>query len=468
MTATSESSQLSAATRMMRMRSRWLRWLALLTAIGSLVMLVMAMITDAHVRVPLVVRWGIVIAVTIVMHAASRWRTASGTRLGGGVYVLLQLVWVFQGGSASKSGMSLTLVYAMHLLVPIITGGILLGSAWLLVIVPAVAVTMIVLVSHAEQMPWNPVLLSVAVSTLFIGMLIGLLLRIYERTLQDRYVAQATFEDRLRARTDTLTTALRAKDALLTTTSHELRTPLNAILGLAELNRDALAHPERLSFDQQRQNLDRIVWNADHLRCLINDILDLANIRAGAPLPLKHMPVPLTHLLTVVVSATSGLAEAKGLTMRFMPGMADAVVYGDSRRIRQVVINVLNNAVKFTPSGGITISYTVDHEYATIAVADTGIGIAPDQHRTVFLPFSQITPVHDDSREAGTGLGLAIADCLVALHGGSMWLDSTPGIGTTVFFTLPLMHRIQLPALVDAPTVITSVSPHRERGPVVL
>jgi signal transduction histidine kinase/DNA-binding LacI/PurR family transcriptional regulator/CheY-like chemotaxis protein len=270
----------------------------------------------------------------------------------------------------------------------------------------------------------------------------------------------------LRAMNNDLGTAKRAaeeanrlKTQFLANMSHELRTPLNSIINFAKLiGRENFG---TLS-DTQRDFQRRIVDNGEHLLGLINDILDLAKIEAGR-MELFCEEIPLQPLLHGVMSTAIGLTKDKGLDLTLEVPEDLPPVMIDKTRVRQVLLNLLSNAAKFTNEGSITLTAERHERMVLIAVRDTGIGIGAEHHTLVFEEFRQVQG--DLTREyQGTGLGLPICKRLVEMHGGTMWLASTSGEGSTFFFTLPIV-RAYLPEEEELP-------PHEEarsaNGPLIV
>jgi signal transduction histidine kinase len=230
-----------------------------------------------------------------------------------------------------------------------------------------------------------------------------------------------------------LEAASRHKSEFLANTSHELRTPLNAILGYTELVLDDIYGdvPEKI-----REVLERVQSNGRHLLGLINDVLDLSKIEAGQ-LSLSISKYSMREVVQTVIAATEALVAEKKLT--FTRTIADDLPTGegDERRITQVLLNLVGNAIKFTESGGIAVDATLSGGTFQIAVSDTGPGIAPEDQQLVFEEFRQL----DSSStriKGGTGLGLAISKRIVDLHGGRIWVESELGRGSTFRFTLPV------------------------------
>ena len=229
--------------------------------------------------------------------------------------------------------------------------------------------------------------------------------------------------------------ANRAKSAFLANISHELRTPLHAVLGLAEVMRDSQdAVPPAETY---RSYANLIHESGSHLLDLINDVLDMSKIEAGR-YDLLEEAVSLADTVESCVTIIAGHAQEGGVKIVKRLGGAVPSLRADSRSIKQVVLNLLSNAVKFTPVGG-TVTVSVDRDPSgdvAISVSDTGIGIDADQLPRITEPFWQGDDSHT-RRFEGTGLGLAISKRLVELHGGTIRVESTKGIGTTVEVRFP-------------------------------
>ncbi len=225
----------------------------------------------------------------------------------------------------------------------------------------------------------------------------------------------------------------RIKSAFLATMSHELRTPLNSIIGFTGILLQGLAgdlNPE------QKKQLGMVQNAARHLLALINDVLDISKIEAGQ-LEVRSDRFDLRNSIEKTLLTVRPLADRKGLRLdlQIMPEVSQVV--GDQRRVEQVLLNLLSNAIKFTESGSITVQCGLRDGFAEVSVKDTGIGIHPEDQAAVFLPFHQID--HGLTRKhEGTGLGLSICRRLVELMGGTIGLESTPGIGSVFTFSIPL------------------------------
>jgi PAS domain S-box-containing protein len=223
------------------------------------------------------------------------------------------------------------------------------------------------------------------------------------------------------------------KTEFVTLVSHELRTPLASMMGYTEL---LLEGQGGLLGERQREWLGIIGQNADRLETLIDDLLDTARIEMGK-LELKPTPLDLIPLIQEVARALRPQIARKGQGLTLELAEAVPAIVGDADRIRQILTNLLSNALKYTPSGGhIIIAACEDAGGVRVAVQDTGIGLAPDEQAQLFTPFFRAQHA-TTPRVGGTGLGLAITRALVELHGGTITVTSVPGQGSTFSVTLP-------------------------------
>jgi signal transduction histidine kinase len=234
-------------------------------------------------------------------------------------------------------------------------------------------------------------------------------------------------------KSEELALASQHKSQFLANMSHELRTPLNAILGYAELLVDGIygTLPERV-----QGVLERVQNNGKHLLALINDVLDLSKIEAGQ-LTLVLEEYSLAEVVHAVTVATEPLAATKGLA--FAVTIADGLPngYGDARRLSQVLLNLVGNAIKFTDAGEVTVSAEAEAGQFVLTVRDTGPGIAPEDQDHIFGEFHQVDN-SNTRQKGGTGLGLAISKRLVAMQGGGIAVESQVGRGSTFRVTLPI------------------------------
>ena len=228
------------------------------------------------------------------------------------------------------------------------------------------------------------------------------------------------------------------KSQFLANMSHELRTPLNAILGYTEL---ILDHIYGEAPSKMRQVLERVQANGRHLLGLINDVLDLAKIEAGQ-LSLSHEDYSLKDVVHGVLDAVEPLAAAKGLALRANLPAELPTGQGDERRIAQVLLNLIGNAIKFTDAGEVSITVFSERESLQVRVCNSGPGISPADQIRIFDEFQQADSSTTRTK-GGTGLGLAIAKRIVEMHGGRIWVKSTLGKGSRFFFTLPVKPEQQ-------------------------
>ncbi|MHB8136540.1 MAG: sensor histidine kinase, partial [Anaerolineaceae bacterium] len=221
----------------------------------------------------------------------------------------------------------------------------------------------------------------------------------------------------------------------LATMSHELRTPLNSIIGFTGILLQKLVGP--LSPEQEKQ-LKMVQSSALHLLNLINDVLDISKIEADQ-VTIANEEFEINQVFSQCIEKIQPLAKTKGLKLTKNIEHEPLNLVTDKRRVEQILINLLNNAVKFTESGEVVLKSKLDGQLLRISIKDTGIGISPENVHTLFMPFKQIDSGLTRKYE-GTGLGLSICKRLVELLGGSIWVESEIGMGSEFIFTLPI-HR---------------------------
>ena len=240
-------------------------------------------------------------------------------------------------------------------------------------------------------------------------------------------------EKELKAARDLAETMSQAKTSFLANMSHELRTPLNAILGYTELILDNIYGEMP---DKMRGVLERVLNNGRHLLGLINDVLDLSKIEAGQ-FTLSLTDYSLNSLVQTVFVAVEALSTEKHLLLKIEAPSDLPMGRGDERRLSQVLINLVGNAIKFTDAGEVTIKASAANGSFTVAVHDTGPGISESDQTKIFEEFLQADGSLTRTK-GGTGLGLPIARKIIEMHGGRLWVESALGYGSTFSFSIPI------------------------------
>jgi signal transduction histidine kinase len=234
----------------------------------------------------------------------------------------------------------------------------------------------------------------------------------------------------------------RMKEVFLTTVSHELKTPLTCIIAYAEF----LRQDETSIEPEQRRTFSRILYDqAARLLDLVNDIMDLSRLEGGA-IRLNLASTPINEVVESCVTALETLAVRKGIRLeqKLATGLPDIPI--DASKLRQVIVNLLNNAVKFTETGGtIEIGTRMLEDHVVVEVTDSGIGIPARDLNRIFDLFTR-SDVAVNRQYEGLGLGLHLVKRLVELHGGRIWVESTPGKGSRFYFSLPIGHAVPAPA----------------------
>jgi len=256
-------------------------------------------------------------------------------------------------------------------------------------------------------------------------------------TLVSQQLATALEEAQLYAEVERksaeLESANRHKSEFLANMSHELRTPLNAIIGFSEVLSERMFGELN---EKQADYLKDIHASGQHLLSLINDILDLSKIEAGR-MELEVTEFDLLRAIDNALTLVRERAARRSIALHTTVDERLERVQGDERKIRQVLLNLLSNAIKFTPEGGtIEVGAKPVNGSVEVSVSDTGVGIAPEDQEAVFEEFRQVGTV--DKKVEGTGLGLALSRKFIELHGGTIWVTSQVGGGSTFTFSVPI------------------------------
>jgi protein-histidine pros-kinase len=239
-----------------------------------------------------------------------------------------------------------------------------------------------------------------------------------------------------------LAEASKAKSDFLATVSHELRTPLNAIIGFSEMIRDAVIGPLDVRYREYGGDINN---SGRHLQNIINDILDISKIEGGGVV-LRDDIVSIGETAEACRRIVAPMAEAAGVSLSIIESAPLPLIRSDQVRFQQILLNLMSNAVKFTPAGGrVSVSASIEADGAVIMVEDTGIGMTAEDVAIALEPFRQVDgPL--SRRFDGTGLGLPLTKALVELHGGRLDIQSAPAAGTTVRVRWPLQRIIDAAA----------------------
>ena len=257
--------------------------------------------------------------------------------------------------------------------------------------------------------------------------------RMLNLSLEQRTRELATTNTQLENRNREVEKANRRKSNFLATMSHELRTPLNTMIGFSDLLAEETVGPLN---EKQRRFVRHIKESSRHLLALVDDILDLSKIEAGH-LELKHESFSLNTAAAEVIAAVRPLAAAKEIDLE-AEFPEEISIFADNLRLKQILYNLLTNAIKFTPEkGSVRLITEAERAFVRLSVIDTGIGIPHEEHESIFEAFHQVSAAAVGSHE-GTGLGLSITKLLIEQHRGTIRVESEPGKGSRFHVTLPL------------------------------
>ena len=262
-------------------------------------------------------------------------------------------------------------------------------------------------------------------------------LQLHARTLEHEITQRRQTETELRQAKHAAEAAAVAKSQFLINMGHELRTPMNVILGYAELIRDNIYGevPEKI-----RDVVLRVEKNGRHLLGLINEVLDISKMEAGR-LTLSLSDYSMEEVVQMVSAAVEALATEKHIALKVIVAPELPRGWGDESRLKQVVLNLVGNAIKFTDAGEVKVEVVTSDGTFLVSVADTGPGISSEDQQQIFEEFRQVDSSSTRAK-GGTGLGLSIAKRIIELHGGRMWVESNVGKGSTFWFTVPI--RVEL------------------------
>jgi len=273
------------------------------------------------------------------------------------------------------------------------------------------------------------------------------------KDLADANVQLTRLNSLARALRSTAEEARKTKERFVANVSHELRTPLNMIIGFCEMIVQMPdVYGERLP-PKLMADLDVILRNSQHLSRLVDDVLDLSQVDAGE-MVLTRERASLAEIITSASVAVRPLFQSKDLYLKLVMPADLPEIFCDSTRVRQVVINLLSNAGRFTSEGGVTVAANRENGHVVVSVADTGPGISADAREKIFKPFHQLDGTVR-RRYGGSGLGLSVSQKFIELHGGEIWYESDVGQGTTFFFRLPID-----PPMPDTPAISRWFSPY--------
>jgi len=226
------------------------------------------------------------------------------------------------------------------------------------------------------------------------------------------------------------------REILLRNISHELRTPLTSIIGFLDLLRSNTIGPIN---ERQKKYIDTALESSLNLKKLINDLLDISRLESGKT-KLIYTPINLADLTNEVINSLTPLANSKNITIINHINVVNRVLKADKEKLRRILINLIGNAIKYTPKGKVTISNKILGDLIEISVEDTGIGLKKEDWGHIFEKFHRVE-ANSYTRYEGIGLGLAIVKELIELHGGKIMVNSIVGKGSRFYFTLPLSGK---------------------------
>jgi signal transduction histidine kinase/CheY-like chemotaxis protein len=361
------------------------------------------------------------------------------------ILILFSFAWFFEGG---VNGPVVIFILFLVVIAIFLTDGLLLYTFLLLVFVTVIglyyvqrAYPKIIFGYKDYETQQMDILFSTVFSISFLGSLVIYVKNSYnkkQKLLNEHKTALEESNKKLQEARDIAEKATYSKSYFLANMSHEIRTPLNGIIGITELLK------QQKIKEEEKELINTLQSCCDLLLNIINDVLDVSKIEAGQ-LILKPTAFQISNTINTVVAITSAQIRNSGKQLAISVEVENGIqenVLGDENRLKQILVNLISNAIKFTQLGEIKIKLvkevvTADREIITFHISDTGIGIEKADIQLLFQPFSQIQ--HNHKREyGGTGLGLSICKKLVEMMGGNIWVTSEVGVGSTFSFTLPL------------------------------
>jgi len=382
-------------------------------------------------------------AVLVLLGLAVTWRRLSYRTLDAMVLAMVLIVCVQTFILSAIGGPKILLLEVQYILI-VVAIHIFVPNRFLFNAVPALTLSLVFIVQAFWTLDYPASqqvgVVSWTIAANVLGLITGQRLARHRRGQFANLEAEQVANMQMRVAMEEAKLASRAKSEFLANISHELRTPLNAINGFSQLMLNSTFGP--LGDPRYREYVKDINGSGEHLLTLINEILDLSRIEAGKR-ELSESEIELDRLIASCLRVVRPRAEDKGITLDNRVADDAPVLWADETALKQILLNLIVNGVKFTPSGGrVTVSFETGDDGITVVVADTGIGIAAEDLETIMKPFGQ---AHNPMTrgEEGTGLGLPLAKALTELHGGTLTLNSVPENGTTVRVRLPANRVIE-------------------------
>ncbi len=407
--------------------------------LGLITILIPAVLEALNGR-EFIINIGGIIGMTIVVASYTLSRTKH-FQIGAYLVIAVPFIAVSAASLSSEVGISESGLIFMSL--SVILSSLLLTSRYTVFIGILAIVTIIMLFIVRPNDAITPV--PIITYTLIAAGVMATISRIREQSLKDLELAQSQLKIQIQEAEEARDRAERSdqvKSSFLASMSHELRTPLNAIINFTRFVSKGTLGPVN---EDQVETLENVTISGKHLLNLINDVLDMAKIDSGSLTLFVSDDVSLPEIITNVSVTGRALLNDKPVTIKTEMEETLPQIRGDHQRIRQILLNIISNACKFTDEGSITITAKQDNADVIISVTDTGCGIAESDQKMVFEAFMQ---THDGLRQGGgTGLGMPITKNLIEAHGGTLELESELGRGSTFYIRLPIKSTTISPTL---------------------